>query len=86
MTSTRTLAVEKGTVACLSDKRESVEKCRFCVHSVRFVVMGKEVPSPARAFCTMSRATGEVDMQTVTDVICDDLRQEGFRSIMNVIS
>lgn len=85
MRTTRTLPVEMGTVACLSTKREDIEKCRFCVHSVRFGIPGKEIPSPARAFCTMSRATEEVDLKKVISVICDDAGQEGFRSIMNVI-
>jgi len=82
---TRTLPVEKGAVACLPDKREDIEKCRFCVHSVRFGIPGKEIPSPARAFCTMTRATEEVDLKKVISVVCDDAGEEGFRSIMNVI-
>lgn len=86
MNMARTLPVEKGTVACLSDKREDIEKCRFCVHSVRFVIPGREIPSPARAFCSMSRATEEVDLKMVISVVCDDIREEGFRTIMNVIS
>jgi len=86
MRAIRTLPVEKGTVACLPDKREDVEKCRFCVHSVRFGIPGRDVPSPARAFCTMNRATVEVDLKTVTSVVCDDAGSEGFRSIMNIIS
>lgn len=85
MRTTRTLLVEMGTVACLPTKHEDIEKCRFCVHSVRFGIPGKEIPSPARAFCTMSRATEEVDLKKVISVVCDDAGQEGFRSIMNVI-
>ena len=68
-----------------SMKREDIEKCRFCVHSVRFGIPGKEIPSPARAFCTMTRATEEVDLKKVISVVCDDAGEEGFRSIMNVI-
>ena len=86
MSSTRTLQVEKGTVACLPKRREDLEKCRFCVHSVKFIIPGKEVPSPARAFCSMSRATEEVDLKKVISVVCDDMREEGVRTIMNVIS
>ncbi|HOJ95911.1 MAG TPA: hypothetical protein PK024_03615 [Methanospirillum sp.] len=85
MSTTRILPVENGTVACLPTKREEIEKCRFCVHSVRFKIPGREIPSPARAFCTMSRATEEVDLKAVISVFCDDSRHEGFRSIMNVI-
>ncbi len=86
MSTTRSLPVEKGTVPCLPTKREDIEKCRFCVHSVRFAIPGKEIPSPARAFCNKSRATVEVDLKKVITVVCDDAGQEGFRSIMNVIS
>lgn len=82
----RTLPARNGTVGCLPKRDESLEKCRFCAHSVRFVVGGKEVASPARAFCTLSRSTTEVDLKKVEAVICDDSRGEGFRSIMNVIS
>lgn len=83
---TRILPVTKGTVECLPEKREEVEKCRFCVHSVRFDTATREIPSPARAFCSRSRATEEVDLTKVIRVVCDDTRQEGFRSMMNVIS
>jgi hypothetical protein len=34
----------------------------------------------------MSRATEEVDLKKVISVVCDDMREEGFRTIMNVIS
>jgi hypothetical protein len=82
---TRTLDVTKGWVACLPDKKEDLDHCRFCAHSVRFRVHGKEVPSPARAFCTMQRTCEEVDLKKVDAVICDDLSSEGYRSIMNLI-
>ncbi len=81
----RTLEVEKGHVSCLPAKKEDLDHCRFCAHSVRFRVNGKEVPSPARAYCTMQRSTGEIDLQKVEAVICDDMTGEGFRSIMNII-
>ncbi|HWQ68003.1 MAG TPA: hypothetical protein VN372_14180 [Methanospirillum sp.] len=81
----RTLNVVKGKVDCLTNKREDLDHCRFCAHSVRFRVGGKEVMSPARAFCNLSRATEDVDLTKVEAVICDDMVQEGFRSIMNII-
>ena len=85
-TVTRSLEVSKGTVECLPEKREEIEKCRFCVHSVRFGTASREIPSPARAFCSRSRATEEVDLKQVIRVVCDDTRQEGFRSMLSVIS
>ncbi|MDD3977369.1 MAG: hypothetical protein PHI15_04345 [Methanomicrobium sp.] len=84
--STRTLKAEKGFVKCLPDKSENVEKCRFCVHSVAFLHGEKYIKSPARAFCTLTRSTEEVSLKDVTEVVCDDLRGEGYRSMMNVIS
>ena len=81
----RTLEVEKGHVSCLPGKKEDLDHCRFCAHSVRFRVKGKEVPSPARAFCTLTRNAGEVDLGQVEAVLCDDCTGEGFRSIMNII-
>jgi len=81
----RTLEVMKGLVACLPHKKEDLDHCRFCAHSVRFRMNGREVPSPARAFCTLQRSTTDVDLTKVEAVICDDLSQEGFRSIMNII-
>jgi hypothetical protein len=81
----RTLEVEKRHVACLPGKLEDLDHCRFCAHSVRFRIRGKEVPSPARAFCTLGRKAEEVDLNQVEAVICDDDREEGFRSIMNII-
>jgi hypothetical protein len=83
---TRSLAVENGTVQCTAAKREPIEKCRFCVHSTHFVVKGRRVSSPARAYCTMQRATEAVRLAEVEAVICDDLREEGFGSIMSIIS
>ncbi|WOF15782.1 hypothetical protein F1737_03270 [Methanoplanus sp. FWC-SCC4] len=82
----RRLKVEKGKVQCLSSKKEDIYKCRFCVHSVSFLVGARWIKSPARAFCTMCRTTEEVDLLKVESVECDDLRGEGFRSMMNVIS
>ena len=81
----RTLPVQKGRVDCLPEKMEDLDHCRFCAHSVRFMVAGKEIPSPARAYCTLQRNAEEVDLTKVEAVICDDLSHEGFRSIMNII-
>ena len=81
----RTLEVTKGLVACLPYKKEDLDHCRFCAHSVRFLVNGREVPSPARAFCSLQKNTSEVDLTKVEAVLCDDLSNEGFRSIMNII-
>lgn len=82
----RILPVSEGTVQCLPAKREEILKCRFCVHSVRFQTRQNDLPSPARAFCNRMRSTDEVDIKEVVKVICDDLRQEGYRSMLNVIS
>jgi hypothetical protein len=81
----RTLPVEKGRVDCLPLKKEDLDHCRFCAHSVMFRVDGKDLPSPARAYCTLQRHTEEVDLTKVEAVMCDDLSSEGFRSIMNII-
>jgi len=82
----RNLPVKKGRVSCLPLKDEGLDKCRFCVHSVYFITNKGKIPSPARAFCNLSRSTEEVDLKNVSDVICDDMYEEGFRSIMNIIS
>jgi hypothetical protein len=84
--SARELPVLGGSVQCTTQKREPVERCRFCAHSTHFIANGKKVRSPARAFCTFQRATGDVRLPEVTVVFCDDLRDEGFSSIMNIIS
>ncbi len=81
-----TLPVVGGHVACPSGRSVTIDKCRFCVHSTRFWVAGKEVPSPARAYCTMQRKSEEVDLTLVEAVVCDDVSGEGYRSIMNIIS
>ncbi|WP_265582124.1 hypothetical protein [Methanofollis aquaemaris] len=44
------------------------------------------MPSPARAYCTLQRVTNRVDFTGVSAVECDDDGNEGFRSIMTVIS
>ena len=82
----RVLTVEGGSVQCLERKKEPLERCRFCVHSVRFYSKGSWRPSPARAYCISCRTTEEVALDTVAKVCCDDGGREGFHSIMNVIS
>jgi len=82
----RILVVENGVVACLPKKPVTLDRCRFCVHSTHFETKGKKVVSPARAYCSRSGASEEVDLKTVTKVWCDDLQGEGFRSIMSIIS
>jgi hypothetical protein len=78
--------VEKGRVLCRDAIRVPLERCRFCVHSTRFFVKGTWIPSPARAYCTVMRATEEVDLSKVEKVACDDARREGYRSITTIIS
>ena len=82
----RNLQVFGGFVQCLPDKREEVVKCRFCVHSVQFKTQNAEISSPARAFCSRVRSTDEVDLKDIVEVVCDDVKQEGYRSMLNVIS
>ncbi len=81
-----TLSVQKGRVSCPGGSEEPLDKCRFCVHSSRFIYVDREIESPARAFCQMRRATTSVDLSQVIGVVCDDTRGEGYQSIMNVIS
>ena len=85
----RELAVTRGQVYCLPNRNESIEKCRFCAHSVSFIHDGVKIPSPAREFCGMSKKSKEnakkCDLSKVSVVFCDDNANEGFRSIMNII-
>jgi hypothetical protein len=83
---TRILTVIHGKVECVRGKREEIEKCRFCVHSKRFLIGTRWIDSPARAYCTVKRSTEEVDLALVTQVECGAKGDEGFRSIMNIIS
>ncbi|MDT8358432.1 MAG: hypothetical protein RQ758_08030 [Methanomicrobiaceae archaeon] len=78
--------ITAGSVQCTPHKREAVEKCRFCAHSTHFYVNGEWVPSPARAYCTCTRACEPVDLKRAGKVRCDDAAGEGFRSIMSIIS
>jgi len=82
----RELPVEGGRLQCTATKREELVKCRFCVHSTHFMVKGRWVGSPARAYCQVRRSTEEVDLCDVVMVRCDDRTGEGFRSIMSLIS
>jgi hypothetical protein len=83
---TRILRIESGEVQCLPEKRESVDKCRFCVHSKRFREAGVWKVSPARAYCTLCKNTDKVNFDIADAVECDDMKNEGYRSILNVIS
>jgi hypothetical protein len=80
--------VTGGQVLC-SERTEPLEKCRFCAHSVSFLVNGVTIQSPAREFCVLSRKRSapsrELDLSQVKVVFCDDFSKEGFRSIMNII-
>ncbi|MCQ1538071.1 hypothetical protein FTO68_03575 [Methanocalculus taiwanensis] len=82
----RILEVHNSTVPCLPGKPVTLDRCRFCAHSRYFEVHGRRMPSPARAYCSRSGATDEVDLKSVTRVWCDDMVSEGYRSIMSIIS
>jgi len=81
----RVLEVKKGRVQCLPGKAETIEHCRFCVHSRYFRVRGVYIKSPALAYCIRHRATEEVDLKIVEAVQCADRGGEGYRSMMNII-
>ena len=81
----RILEVHDGHVPCLPGRDESVEHCRFCVHSRYFRVNGAYVKSPALAFCLRHRDAGKVDLKKVEAVKCGDRRGEGYRSMMSII-
>jgi len=81
----RELIVEKGAVQCLSDKRETLDHCRFCIHCREFFVAGQWVKSPSLAYCTKCRVTGEVDLAKITAVRCADRQGEGYHSMMSII-
>ncbi len=82
----RILEVKGEIVPCLPEKSVTLDRCRFCAHSRYFEVNGIRMPSPARAYCSRSGATDEVDLKAVTRVWCDDMAGEGYRSIMSIIS
>ena len=78
----RVLEVDVEKVQCLSDRREPLEKCSLCVHSVKFRESGTWKPSPARAYCVLSRNTGKVDLKAVDAVECDDKKGEVYRRVV----
>jgi hypothetical protein len=86
MSEERYLPVVRGRVQCTQKEVTSIDLCRLCVHSARVVVKGRELPSPARAYCSRCRDIPNIDMTKVEVVVCDDLSGEGFRSITNIIS
>jgi hypothetical protein len=55
----RVVDVAGRHVIC-AGKREEIDKCRFCVHSVSFECDGVWVKSPARAYCSRCRSTDPV--------------------------
>ena len=81
----RVLEVTNGRVPCLPGKQETIEHCRFCVHSRYFRVKGEYIKSPALVYCLRHRATEEVDLKVVEAVQCADRDGEGYRSMMNII-
>jgi hypothetical protein len=85
-TGERELPVERGTVECRPGVRIGLDRCRFCASSRAFREGGTWKRSPALAYCTLSRATEEVDLSKVEAVRCRDRTGEGFRSIMSIIS
>jgi hypothetical protein len=81
----RVLEVHAGRVHCRPDREETIEHCRFCVFSRSFKVRGRQVTSPALAYCLRHRATEEVNLKEVEAVTCADRMGEGYRSMMNII-
>jgi hypothetical protein len=81
----RILPATKGKVQCLSDKKEPVENCGFCIHCREFGIGGRFVKSPSLAYCTKCRVTERVDLAKVTAVKCADRQGEGFHSITSII-
>ena len=86
MNEERCLPVVRGRVQCTPKEAASIDQCRLCVHSARVVVKGRELPSPARAYCNRCRDIPDIDMAKVEAIVCDDLSGEGFRSITTIIS
>jgi len=79
------LVVEKGAVQCLSQKKETLDHCRFCIHCREFKIAGRWVKSPSLAYCTTCRVTEEVDLKKIEAVRCADRQGEGFHSMMSII-
>ena len=78
MSEVRRLLVARGRVQCTPHATVPVDRCGFCVHSARVVVKGREVPSPARAYCSRCRDTSPVDMAKVEEIktVLTELRNE----------
>ncbi|MCQ8893682.1 MAG: hypothetical protein NQU46_03485 [Methanolinea sp.] len=81
----RVLPVRGGLVPCLPGREETVEHCRFCVHSRYFLVRGEYHKSPALVYCLRHRDAQEVDMKQVEAVKCADRKGEGYRSMMTIL-
>ncbi|MDD1672114.1 MAG: hypothetical protein LUO82_03835 [Methanomicrobiales archaeon] len=76
-----------GRVECTKDEFVTIDHCRFCVHSTAFAIHGRSVPSPARIYCLYHTKSDEtINFSEVEAVECDDMKGEGFRSMMNIIS
>lgn len=86
MSEPRRLPVIRGRVQCTVKESIPVAQCRLCVHSASVVIGGRELPSPARAYCSRCRDAPDIDMAKVEAILCDDKQEEGFRSIANIIS
>lgn len=82
----RIIPVIKGQVQCLSDKKEPVGNCSFCVHCREFKVGDRFILSPSLAYCTKCRITERVDLEKAVAVKCADHQGGGFHSITNLIS
>ncbi|ABN57921.1 MULTISPECIES: hypothetical protein [Methanoculleus] len=86
MSEPRRLPVIRGRVQCTEKESVPVDQCRLCVHSARVMIGGRELPSPARAYCSRCRDAPDIDMAKVEAILCDDKQGEGFRNIANIIS
>jgi hypothetical protein len=82
----RILPAAKGKVQCLTEKKEPLENCGFCIHCREFLVGGRWVTSPSLAYCTKCRVTERVDPTKAESVKCADRQGEGFHSITSIIS
>ena len=81
----RIIPAIKGKVQCLSEKKEPLEHCGFCIHSREFRINGVFVKSPSLAYCTKCRVTDKVDLRQADAVKCADRQGEGFHSITSII-
>lgn len=83
---TTKIQIENGRLRCTDGKMRSVDNCRFCVHSRKFIIAGKEEKSPALAYCVRERVTKSVAYEKAEAVICAEERGDGFSSIGNIIA